>query len=145
MSDIKARQDAIVDELSSISDWRERYRRIIQIGRDMPELPEPDRDDDHLVKGCQSRVWLHADLEGDRVRFRGYSDTSIVNGLVAMLMRVFDDSTPADILAADGSFLDRIGIHENLSQNRANGLAAMINQIKAYGIGYQHLLSMQGR
>jgi cysteine desulfuration protein SufE len=145
MNDIKARQDEIVSELAAISDWRDRYRRIIQIGRDRPDMPEADRDDGHLVKGCQSRVWLHADLDGDRVRFRGFSDTTIVNGLVSLLMIVFDDATPADILAADASFLDRIGLHENLSQNRANGLAAMIKQIKAYAIGYQHILSLQGR
>ncbi len=129
-------QQRLVDELASIPDWQDRYRRIIQIGRDLPALPDDLRDEKHKVRGCQSQVWLHARLDGDRVRFAADADSAIVRGLVAMLVYVFDDHPPRDIIAAPVDFLDRIGLAENLSQTRANGVAAMIKQIRAYAVAF---------
>lgn len=131
---IAQKQDAIIAQFNAISDWQERYRRIIQLGRELAPMAEELHDDRHKVKGCQSQVWLHARLEGDRVVFDGDSDAAIVKGLVALVLGVYSGQRPSDILATPPDFIDRIGLSENLSQTRASGLAAMIKQVKLYAM-----------
>lgn len=132
MTTIADKQNEIVAEFQAIADWQERYRRIIQFGRDLAEMPAEQHVDRYKVKGCQSQVWLHASLDGDRIVFLGDSDAAIVKGLVALVLHVYSGQTPADILATPPDFIDRIGLSENLSQTRASGLAAMIKQVKLY-------------
>lgn len=137
---IADRQAAIVAELSAISNWQDRYKRIIQIGRELPEFPEQLRTDDKKVKGCQSQVWLHAELGADgNVHLVGDSDAAIVKGLLALVLRAFDDAPPEEIAAAPTTFVDRLGLSENLSQTRANGLSSMLKQIKLYGVAFTAL------
>ena len=131
---IEKRQDAIVSELTSVSDWRERYRRIIELGREMPEFPDEHRTDKNKVKGCQSQVWLHAWLDDGNMRLAADSDAAIVRGLIAILLQVFDGEPPADVAQAPVTFIDRIGLSDNLSQTRSNGLSSMIKQIKMYAM-----------
>ncbi len=127
-------QQEIIDEFSEITDWRDRYRHIIDIGRQLPKLPDELYDERFKVKGCQSQVWLHPHLEDGKVIFQADSDAAIVKGLVALVVRVFSGQTPDDILASDTRFVDQIGLSEHLSQTRANGLSAMLKQIKMYAI-----------
>lgn len=131
---IADKQQEIIDEFAQIADWRNRYRHIIQLGRDLPDLPEEKRDDRFKVKGCQSQVWLLPRLEDGKVIFEADSDAAIVKGLVALVLRVFSGHAPDDILAADARFVDQIGLSEHLSQTRANGLSAMLKQIRMYAL-----------
>lgn len=132
---ITERQDAIVDELQGLAGWQARYKRIIGYGRELPELDETLRIDKNKVKGCQSQVWLHASLDPDgNVQFVGDSDAAIVKGLLAIVIQAFSGAPPQELITAPVTFLDRLGLNENLSQTRANGLAAMLKQIKLYGV-----------
>lgn len=133
-STIAEKQAEIVAEFAAIADWRDRYRHIIDLGRQLPDLPEAMRDDKFRVKGCQSQVWLHPSLEGGRVIYRADSDAAIVKGLVAIVLRVFSGHTPDEILASKPDFVDQIGLSEHLSQTRANGLSAMLKQIHMYAL-----------
>lgn len=134
---IAERQTEIVAELSSAADWQERYKRIIQLGRELPPFPEEHRTDANKVKGCQSQVWLHATLDDTgRVHFEGDSDAAIVKGLVALVLRAFSGASPQEIITAPTTFVDQLGLSENLSQTRANGLASMLKQIKLYGVAF---------
>lgn len=136
---IADQQAEIVAELTAIKDWKERYKRIIEKGKQMPEFPEEHRVDKNKVKGCQSQVWLHAWLHEGRLHLVADSDAAIVRGLVAILLDVFDYQYPDDVIAADIGFLDEIGLSENLSQTRSNGLMAMIKQIKLYATVFNAL------
>lgn len=133
-STIAEKQQEVIDEFAAISDWRNRYRHIIQLGRDMPSLPEEKRDDRFRVKGCQSQVWLIPSLDDGKVVFEADSDASIVKGLIAIVLRVYSGHPPDDILASDIRFVDQIGLSEHLSQTRANGLSAMLKQIRMYAL-----------
>jgi cysteine desulfuration protein SufE len=140
MSTIAERQSEIVAELSAAPSWQDRYRAIIRFGRELPDLDEEHRVDANKVKGCQSQVWLHATLESDgTVRFYGDSDAAIVKGLVALVLRAFSGSAPSEIITARTTFVDELGLSENLSQTRANGLSAMLKQIKFYGVAFSAL------
>lgn len=136
---LEARTQQIVDEFADLPGWQERYRRIIQLGRDLPELPDEHRTDANKVKGCQSQVWLHAALDNGRVRLVGDSDAAIVKGLVAVVLRVYSDATPDEILATPPTFVDALGLSDNLSQTRANGLMSMIKQIQLYAVAFRAL------
>jgi cysteine desulfuration protein SufE len=133
---IKEIQDEIVEEFDFFSDWEQKYQYIIDLGKDLPPLPEQYRNEDHIVKGCQSQVWLHTDKENERLRFQADSDAFIVKGLVSMLMRVYDNQSPADILNTELTFIDQIGLGTALSPTRSNGLASMIKKIKTYAVAY---------
>lgn len=137
MQTIEQKQAAIVAEFQAIADWRERYRHIINLGRELPELSEDLRIDRYKVKGCQSQVWLIASLEDGRVHFQADSDAAIVRGLVAIVVRVFSGHTPDEIIAARPTFVDEIGLSEHLSQTRANGLSAMLRQIRLYAAAFK--------
>ncbi|MFQ5502745.1 MAG: aminotransferase class V-fold PLP-dependent enzyme, partial [Phycisphaerae bacterium] len=131
---IEQTQARIVEEFADIVDWEERYERIIEIGRGHPDIPEEYKQDKLIVRGCQSTVWLHARLENGRVYFTAASNAMIVNGLIALLMRVYSNRTPDEITNTQPTFIRDVGLSENLSQGRANGLAAMIKQIQLYAI-----------
>lgn len=139
-STIAEKQEEIIDEFAKIADWRDRYRHIIQLGREMPDLPEEKRDDRFRVKGCQSQVWLLPRVEDGKVHFEADSDAAIVKGLVAIVLRVYSGQSPDDILGSDVTFVDQIGLSEHLSQTRANGLSSMLKQIRMYALAMKAMV-----
>ena len=130
-------QDEIVDEFAFLEDWSEKYKYIIDLGKELEAYPEEHRNEDHKVRGCQSQVWLYASLEGGRIHFWGDSDAMIVKGLVSLLLRVYSGQSPKDILDADLTFIEKIGLGTHLSPTRTNGLASMAKQIKIYALAFQ--------
>ena len=143
MTTINERIDKVVKRFAKSESWEERYIELIANGKKMTELPESDKVEVNIVKGCQSQVWLTASLKGDRVIFAGDSDASIVRGIVSLLMEVYSTSTPMEILSTKPSFLETIGLKEHLSMSRSNGLHAMVKQITIYAMAYQAKLTMQ--
>lgn len=134
-------QEEIVDEFSMFDDWMQRYEYMIELGKSLPLIEEQYKTSDNIIKGCQSKVWVHAELEGDRLVFTADSDAIITKGIIAILIRTFSDQTPMDIIAADTNFIDQIGLKEHLSPTRANGLVSMIKQLKLYAVAYQTQLN----
>jgi|TARA_R100000935_G_C2822716_1_gene160609 cysteine desulfuration protein SufE len=137
LSSIKEIQEELIDEFSIFDDWMERYEHMIALGKTMPLIDPKYKTDDKLIKGCQSKVWLHSELKGDKVIFTADSDAIITKGIVAILIRVFSNQTPEAIVAADTQFIDEIGLKEHLSPTRANGLVSMVKQMKLYAVAYQ--------
>lgn len=129
-------QQELIDEFALFSDWQDRYEHLIELGKDLPLIAPEHKTDDNLVRGCQSRVWLHAEPKNGLVHFTADSDAMITKGIVALLVRVFNDRTPQEILGASTEFIDKIGLRAHLSPNRANGLSAMIDQMKRYALAY---------
>ncbi|WP_010134607.1 SufE family protein [Ochrovirga pacifica] len=138
---IKEIQEEIVDEFMMFEDWMQRYEYMIELGKSIPVIQETYKTDNNLIKGCQSKVWLHSELDQDKVLFTADSDAIITKGIIAVLLRVFNNQKPKDILEADLSFIDQIGLKEHLSATRANGLVSMIKQIKLYALGMQSKLN----
>jgi cysteine desulfuration protein SufE len=136
MNTIQEIQASIVEEFSVFSDWMDKYEYLIELGKGMPLIDEKDKTDEHLIKGCQSRVWLACKPENGRLRFSADSDAIITKGIISLLLKVYDNQTPADILAANEDFIGVIGLKENLSPTRANGLVSMIATIKEYAKRY---------
>ncbi|MDC1325448.1 MAG: SufE family protein [Flavobacteriales bacterium] len=134
---IKAIQDELIDEFSMFDDWMQRYEYMIDLGKSLPIIDENLKTDDLIIKGCQSKVWLNATLENEKVIFTADSDAIITKGIIAILIRAFSNQKPADILSANTDFIDTIGLKEHLSPTRANGLVSMIKQLKIYAIAYQ--------
>lgn len=134
-------QNDIIDEFAIFDDWMQRYEYMIELGKSLPLIDDKYKTDDHLIKGCQSKVWLHADVNDGKVEFTADSDAIITKGIVAILIRVFSNQTPKAIIDADTQFIDEIGLKEHLSPTRANGLVSMVKQIKMYAIAYQTQLS----
>lgn len=134
---IKDIQNDIVDEFSMFDDWMQRYEYMIELGKSLPLIDDQYKTDDNIIKGCQSKVWVHAEMKDDKVVFTADSDAIITKGIIAILIRVFSNQTPQAIIDADTSFIDDIGLKEHLSPTRANGLVSMIKQIKMYAIAYQ--------
>ncbi|MCB0791976.1 MAG: SufE family protein [Flavobacteriales bacterium] len=126
----------LVSEFAMFSDWQDRYEHLIELGKDLPLIAPENKTDDNLVRGCQSRVWLNAQLKNDLVHFTADSDAMITKGIVALLVRVFNDRTPEEIIGASTDFIDTIGLRAHLSPNRANGLSAMIDQMKRYAVAF---------
>lgn len=129
-------QQEIVDEFAMLSDWQDRYEQLIELGRELPLIAPEHKKDENLVRGCQSRVWLHAEPVDGTIHFTADSDAMITKGIVALLVRVYNDRSPQEILGASTEFIDRIGLREHLSPNRANGLSAMIDQMKRYALAF---------
>lgn len=129
---IKEIQDSIVEDFSMLDDWMDRYSMLIEMGKDCPIIDTQYRNDEHLINGCQSRVWLHAELKDGKIYFTADSDAVITKGIIYLLIKVFSGQTPSDILAADMSFLDEIGLKEHLSPTRSNGLLSMVKQMMLY-------------
>lgn len=137
---IEQTQAEIVEDFSALDDWMDRYGMIIDLGHTLPELPEQYRNPEHLIEGCQSRVWLGADLDDEgRIQFKADSDALIVKGIIALLVKTLSGHTPKEILDADLHFINDIGLAENLSPTRSNGLTAMLKQIRAYALAYDRL------
>ena len=130
-------QDEIIEEFTGFDDWMDRYQLLIDMGSDQPPLAEQYKTPQNLIDGCQSRVWLQADLVDGLVHFQAESDALIVKGIVTLLLRVLNDHTPQEILDADLYFIDRIGLREHLSPTRSNGLLAMLKQMKMYALAFK--------
>lgn len=141
MSKIKEIQEEIVSEFEMFDDWMQRYEYMIDLGKDLPLIAETHKTDKNIIKGCQSKVWVHAELEGDKLHFTADSDAIITKGIIAILIRSFSGQHPKDILDADTNFIDEIGLKEHLSPTRANGLVSMIKQLKMYAVAYQTQLN----
>lgn len=139
--EIKEIQQDIVDEFSMFEDWMQRYEYMIELGKSLPLIDEKYKTDGNIIKGCQSRVWVHAELEEDKLVFTADSDAIITKGIIAILIRAFSNQKPQDIIASGTEFIDEIGLKEHLSPNRANGLVSMIKQLKLYAVAYQTQLS----
>ena len=129
---IKEIQDSIVDDFSMFDDWMDRYAMLIEMGKECPIIDAQYRNDNYLINGCQSRVWLHAELKDGKVYFTADSDAVITKGIINLLIKVFSGQKPSDIVAADMSFLDKIGLKEHLSPTRSNGLLSMVKQMMLY-------------
>jgi cysteine desulfuration protein SufE len=134
MSTIKEKQQVLVDEFEFFDEWMDKYNHIIEMGKSLQPLAESDKNDDLLVQGCQSKVWLKAGKEGDRVRFWADADAIIAKGIIAMLIDVFDNQPAAEVASAELEFIEKIGLKEHLSPTRANGLMSMIKQMKFYAL-----------
>ena len=137
MATIQEIQDNIIDEFSGFDDWLDRYQLLIDLGNGQEPLPPEYKTDNNLIEGCQSRVWLQADLVDGKVIFRAESDALIVKGIVSLLISVYSGQTPDDILASEPYFVEAIGLKEHLSPTRSNGLVAMIKQMKLYALAFK--------
>ena len=132
-------QDEIIEEFSGFDDWMDKYQLLIDLGNEQEPLDEKYKTEQNLIDGCQSRVWLQADLVDGKIHFSAESDALIVKGIVALLIRVLSDQTPQDILDADLYFIEQIGLKEHLSPTRSNGLLAMVKQIKMYALAFSEI------
>ncbi len=130
-------QDEIIQEFADFDDWMDRYQLLIDLGSSQPKLDDKYKTEQNLIDGCQSRVWLQADMRDGLLHFQAESDALIVKGIVALLVRVLSDHTPQEILVADLYFIESIGLREHLSPTRSNGLLAMLRQMKLYALAYQ--------
>ena len=130
-------QNEIIDEFSMFDDWEERYQYMIDLGKTLPLIDDAHKTDDNIIKGCQSKVWVHANMNDNKVVFTADSDAIITKGIIAILIRTFSNQHPTAILMANTDFIDKIGLKEHLSPTRANGLVSMIKQLKMYAIAYQ--------
>ena len=131
-------QDQIIDEFSVFDEWLDKYDNLIDLSKELPVIDEKHRTDQYVIKGCQSRVWVDAHMEDSKIYFSADSDAIITKGIIALLIRVLNGRTPQEILDCDLYFIDRIGLRENLSPTRANGLLAMIKQMKLYALAFQN-------
>jgi cysteine desulfuration protein SufE len=129
-------QDELIEEFSLFTDWMEKYEYIIQLGKELPLIDQKFKTEENLIKGCQSKVWLHADFKENEVIFTADSDAIITKGLVSMVVRVLSHHSPAEIAEAELYFVDRIGLREHLSVTRSNGLLSMIKQMKMYALAF---------
>ena len=130
-------QDEIIQEFADFDDWMDRYQLLIDLGSSQPKLDDKYKTEQNLIDGCQSRVWLQADMRDGLLHFQAESDALIVKGIVALLVRVLSDHTPEEILGADLYFIESIGLREHLSPTRSNGLLSMLRQMKLYALAYQ--------
>jgi len=138
METIAAIQEEIVEEFDMFEDWMEKYEYIIELGKTLPMIDEKRKTEDNLIKGCQSRVWLHAEHDNGIITYTADSDAIITKGIVAILIRVLSKQKAGEIVKTNLAFIDEIGLKEQLSQTRANGLVSMIKEMKLYALGYQN-------
>lgn len=130
-------QDEVIEDFSALSDWMDKYQMLIDLGNELEPLDEQYKTQSNLIDGCQSRVWLQCDEKEGKLYFTADSDALIVKGIIALLIRVVSGHTPREIMDAELYFIDRIGLHEHLSPTRANGLLAMVKQMKMYALAFQ--------
>ena len=130
-------QDSIIEEFSVSDDWMDKYDILIEMGEDLPAIDTRHKVKDHLIEGCQSKVWLYPEYDGSVIKFTADSDAIITKGIVALLIRVLSGRTPEEIINADLFFIDRIGLRQNLSPTRSNGLLAMVRQMKLYAMAFK--------
>ena len=138
---IKAIQEELIEEFAMFDDWMQRYEYMIDLGKSLPLIDKQNKTDDRVIKGCQSKVWLDADLKGDKMVFSADSDAIITKGIIAILIRTFNNQSPSAILNSNTDFIDQIGLKEHLSATRANGLTSMIKKLKLYATAYQAKLN----
>ncbi|MDA7729641.1 SufE family protein [Flavobacteriaceae bacterium] len=141
METIEAVQKEIIEEFSMFDDWMQRYEYMIELGKSLPLIAPEFKSDDYIIKGCQSKVWVHADLQGTKLIFTADSDAIITKGIIAILIRVYSNQHPDEILNANTDFIDKIGLKEHLSPTRANGLVSMIKQMKMYALAFKTQLN----
>ena len=134
---IEDKKEEIIEEFSFFEDWDERFQYVIDLGKDLPIIEEQYKTDDNIISGCQSKVWLHASLNDGKIEFTADSDAIITKGIIAILIRVFSNQSPAEILKANLDFIDQIGLKSHLSPTRANGLVSMIKQRKMYALAFE--------
>jgi cysteine desulfuration protein SufE len=134
-------QNDIIDEFSMFDNWEERYQYMIDLGKTLPLIDEQYKTKEHIIKGCQSKVCVHAEMNDGKVEFTADSDAIITKGIIAILIRVYSNQSPKAIIEANTDFIDKIGLKEHLSPTRANGLVSMIKQLKMYAIAYQTQLN----
>lgn len=137
MNQLHERIEGLKQSFAGLKDWEGRYQELIRLGKALPPYPEEYRNETFLVRGCQSQVWLHPTIQEGKVYFKGDSDALLVKGIVALLLHVYSDAFPHDILMTKADFLKEMGVVENLSMNRANGLSSMLKQIQLYALVYQ--------
>jgi len=137
-------QQEIFEEFSVYEDWMDKYAYLIELGNELEPIDAKYKVDGNLIRGCQSRVWLHPEKDGDKILFEAESDAIIVKGLVALLLRVLSNRTPKEIMDADLHFIDDIGLKQHLSPTRSNGLLAMVKQMKLYALAYEKLSQQEG-
>lgn len=142
MAEINEIQDEIIEEFTGFDDWLDRYQLLIDLGNEQEPLAEEYKTDNNLIEGCQSRVWLQADLIDGKVVFRAESDALIVKGIVALLLKVYSGHTPDEILASEPYFVEAIGLKEHLSPTRSNGLVAMIKQMRLYALAFKTKMNL---
>jgi cysteine desulfuration protein SufE len=130
---------SLAEDFSFMEDWTEKYQYMIDLSKSLDEMDSEFKTEDNLIKGCQSKVWLHSSYDGNKIHFQADSDAIISKGIVAILLNILNNRSPNEILSADMSFIDEIGLKEHLSPNRANGLASMLKQIKFYALAYSKL------
>ena len=135
---INEAQDEIIGEFSVFDEWLDKYEYLIELSGSLPAIGEEHRNEQFLIRGCQSRVWVDAELRDGKIYFTADSDAIITKGIIALLIRVLSGRTPQEIVDSDLYFIDRIGLRENLSPTRANGVLAMIKQMKLYALAYQN-------
>jgi len=141
MASIQTIQDDIVDEFSLFEDWMQRYEYIIELGKSLPLIDNAHKTDENIIKGCQSKVWVHGELKDKLLYFTADSEAILTKGIIAILIRVFSGQPPQDIIDSGTGFIDEIGLKEHLSATRANGLVSMIKQMKLYAVAYQTQLN----
>ncbi|MGE0561277.1 MAG: SufE family protein [Flavobacteriales bacterium] len=134
---IKEKQEEIVEEFALFDEWMDKYEHIIELGKDLPLIDDKYKVEENLIKGCQSRVWLHAELVDGKINFTADSDAIITKGIVGLIIRVFSGHTPKEITETELFFIDQIGLQEHLSPTRSNGLLSMLKQIKMYALAFQ--------
>ncbi len=132
-------QQEIIEEFSVYEDWMDKYGYLIELGNDLANLDPKEKTDQNLIRGCQSRVWLVAEMEDGKINFRGESDAVIVKGLVALLLRVVSGRTPKELIENNLHFIDDLGLKQHLSPTRSNGLLAMVKQIRLYAVAYNKI------
>lgn len=136
MATLDEKQNEIIEEFELFDDWMDKYNYLIELSKDLPEMDPKNKNDKNLIEGCQSKVWLNAEMKDGKLVFEADSDAIITKGIIALLVDVLSGRTPQEIVDADLYFIDRIGLKENLSPTRSNGLVAMMNKIKAYALAY---------
>ena len=137
---IQGVQNEIIEEFSMFEEWMDKYEYIIELGNSLEEFDDKNKTPSNLIQGCQSRVWLNGELKDDKVIFTADSDAIITKGIVALLLRVLNNRSPKDVMESDLFFIEKIGLRENLSPTRANGLVSMIKNMKAYGMAFNSMI-----
>lgn len=137
MANIKDIQQSIIEEFDMFEEWMEKYEYIIDLGKSLPLIDEQFKTEDNLIKGCQSRVWLHAKYKDGKIIYTADSDAIMTKGIVALLIRAFSEQKPQEIVEADTGFINQIGLKDQLSPTRANGLVSMVKQMKLYALAFQ--------
>ncbi len=134
MNEVEKAQQEIIEEFSFFDNWMDRYQYLIDLGRRLPEMPAAERNEKNRIRGCQSQVWFVAESRGDRLHFRAISDAAIVSGLIALLLRIYSDKKPEDIISTPADFVSALQLEQHLSATRSNGLASMLDAIRRMAV-----------